>query len=111
MYRSFDLDAMVNVANDMLNDPYLRLQSMNISCSAETAYTTASMRFIDCEKREQKFIRKLERFVLFAGGHPRLDARLQDKEVRLIKQYVFPTHDGTVVVLDYHIRKGRQVDF
>lgn len=108
MYKAFDLSAMAEVANEKLNDPELRLVSLNVNCSAETGYTVASMRFAPCEKQERKFIRKLERFVLFDGENPYLDQRLSDKDVRLIKQYVFPTNEGTVVVLDYHIRKGRQ---
>lgn len=111
MFRAFDLSAMEDVVNELLNSPYLRLQSMKISCSAETAYTVASLRLIPCEKQERKFIRKVERFPLVAGAHPLLDERLSNKDIQLIHQYVFPTSEGTIVVLDYQIRKERQSDF
>lgn len=110
MYRALDLSTLEDKANELLNDPYYRLLSLKISCSEETAYTVASMQFAPCEKRETKFKRQLERFILIGGmGHPELDKRLADKKVHLIKQYVFPTAEGTVVVLDYNVRKGRQV--
>lgn len=107
MYRAFDLSVMRKEANQLLNNPELRLISMNVSCSAETGYTVASMRFAPCEKQERRFIRKLERFVMFDGGNQYLDERLSDKNVRLIKQYIFPTNEGTIIVLDYHTRKER----
>jgi hypothetical protein len=109
MFRVFDLSAMGDKVNEQLNDPYYRLLSLKVSCSEETGYTVASMRFAPCAKRELKSQRKLERFVLIGGGHPLIDKRLADKSVRLIKQHVFPTSEGTVVVLDYTVRKGRQV--
>lgn len=108
MHRSFDLSAMATSANEWLNDSEKRLISLSISCSAETAYTVASMRFVPCEKQERRFIRNLERFIMSDGENPFLDERLSNKDVRLIKQYVFPTNEGTVVVLDYQIRKERQ---
>lgn len=109
MFRAFDLSAMEDKVNEMLNDPCYRLLSLKISCSEETGYTVASMRFAPCAKRELKSTRVLERFILIAGGNPTLDARLADKNTRLIKQHVFPTSEGTVVVIDYTVRKGRQV--
>lgn len=108
MYRAFDLSVAAREANQLLNDPEIRLVSMSVSCSAETAYTVASLRFNECEKQERKFTRRLERFVMFEGANSFLDERLSDKNVRLIRQYVFPTSEGTVVVLDYQIRKERQ---
>lgn len=104
MYREFDLSVAAREADQLLNNPTLRLVSIDIFCSAETAYTRASLRFIPCEPRKRKFIRKLRRFVLFEGANPQLDERLSNENVRLIKQYVFPTSEGTVVVLDYQIR-------
>lgn len=109
MLRAFDLSAQEELANQQLNDPDYRLLQLRISCSEETGYTVATMRFAPCERRETKFERKLERFVLISGGHPLIDKRLADKRVRLIKQHIFPTSEGTVVVLDYNVRKGRQV--
>lgn len=108
MYRAFDLSVAATEANQLLNNPELRLVSLSVSCSAETAYTVASLRFTSCEPQERKFSRRLERFIMFEGENSDLDFRLSDKNFRLIKQYVFPTSEGTVVVLDYQIRKERQ---
>lgn len=108
MYRAFDLSALQDIANEFLNNEHLQLVSLNVSCSAETAYTVAALRFVPCERKERKFTRRLERFVLFEGVNSHLDERLSDKNVRLIRQYIFPTNEGTIVVLDYQIRKERQ---
>lgn len=111
MIRAYDLSSMTEVANEHLNNPHLRLISLNISCSAETAYTVASMRLAPCPPRDTRFNRYLERFILLERfGNPVLDRRLADKNVQLLKQYVFPTAEGTVVVIDYQVRKGRTVD-
>jgi hypothetical protein len=110
MIRAYDLSSMTEKANQDLNDPDLRLISLNISCSAETAYTVASMRFAPCEKRERKFNRYLERFIVLGNKNPDLDRRLSDPNTRLLKQYIFPTAEGTVVVIDYQVRKGRKVE-
>lgn len=110
MLRTIDLGAMEDVVNQYLNDPDYRLLSLKIFCSEETGYTVATMRFAPCERRETKYTRMLRRFTLEGGtGHPEVDRLLGDKNVRLIKQHVFPTSEGTVVVLDYNVRKGRQV--
>jgi hypothetical protein len=110
MLRAFDLSAMEDVAIQHLNNPNYRLLTLKISCSAETGYTVATMRFASCERRETKFVRMLKRFVFSGGsGNPEIDRLLADKNVRLIKQHEFPTGEGTVVVLDYNVRKGRQV--
>jgi hypothetical protein len=111
MLRAYDLSSMTEKANELLNDPSLRLISLNISCSAETAYTVASMRLAPCPARETRFNRYLERFILLGGsGNHDLDRKLADKNVRLLKQHIFPTSEGTIVVIDYQVKKGRTVD-
>jgi hypothetical protein len=84
---------------------------MEISCSKETAYTVANLRFALCKDlRETRFHRFIERYLLIdRNGNPELDKKMEDPNVRLIKQYVFPTTEGTVVVIDYQVRKGRTV--
>lgn len=102
MFRSFDLSIYSSNASQLLNNPELRLISLKISCSFETGYTTADLRFSPCPKREPKFKRYLRRFIV-EQEHPALDSLLQDKKVRVIKQHVFPTTEGTVVVVDYQV--------
>jgi hypothetical protein len=109
MIRVFDLAVFTDKANDLLNDPNYRLNQLKIYCSEETGYTTATMRLTPCAKRNLKFKRFLKRFVCESFGHPEIDELLRDKNVRLIKQHIFPTAEGTVIVLDYQVRKGRQV--
>lgn len=82
---------------------------MKINCSEETGYTTATLRLTKCEPREKKYKRFVERFVLTGSYNKELEKRMDDPDNRLIKQYVFPTFEGIVVVLDYQVRKGRQV--
>jgi hypothetical protein len=108
MLRSFDLSIFQEQANDLLNDPELSLLSMKISCSEETGYTVATMHMKPCDKRDRRFQRFIERFIL-STENQELDNRLADKEVRLLNQHIFPTAEGTIVVLDYQVRKGRQV--
>lgn len=111
MIRAYDLSCMTEKANEYLNEPTLRLISLNVTCSTETAYTVASMRLAPCEKRDTRFNRYLERFILLErNGNPDLDRRMKDPNTRLLKQYIFPTAEGTVVVIDYQVRKGRTVD-
>lgn len=108
MLRAFDLSAMEDEVNQHLNDPELRLISLDIYCSEETAYTVANLRLAACEKREFRFYRYLKRYILLGGiGHPEVDKTLNNPDVRLIKYYMFPTAEGTVVVLDYQVRKER----
>lgn len=106
MFRVFDLSIYASNANELLNNPCLRLISLKISCSFETGYTTANLRFSPCEKRETKFKRYLKRFRVEQDDH-QLDELLQDKDVRIIKQHVFPTEDGSIVVVDYQVRKRK----
>ena len=106
MFRSFDLSIYSSNANQLLNDPCLRLISIKISCNFETGYTNADLRFSRCPKRETKFKRYLKRFVLEQES-PALDSLLQDKNIRVIKQHVFPTIEGVVVVLDYQVRNRK----
>lgn len=109
MIRVFDLSTHSDHVNDLLNDPKYRLNQLKIYCSEETGYTTATLRLTPCPKRTTKFKRYLARYVCDRFGHPEVDRLLEDKNVRLIKQHIFPTQEGTVIVLDYQVRKGRQV--
>lgn len=109
MLKTFDLSIHQDTVNQMLNDPSLRLLSMKISCSEETGYTVATLRFSPCAKREIRFNRYVERYILLDTGHPEVDKILEDTKKRLIRQHVFPTSEGVVVVLDYQVRTGRQV--
>ena len=106
MFRSFDLALYSSNANQMLNDPCLRLLSLKIHCSAETGYTSAALRFSPCPKREIKFKRYLRRFVV-EQQEPELDELLQDKKNRIIKQHIFPTAEGLIVVVDYQVRNRK----
>lgn len=106
MLRSIDLSTLAGKANEYLNHPEMRLVSLDISCSAETGFTIASMRLAPCDPQERRFRRVLERFVLgFSPGHPELDKRLKDPKIMLIHHHIFPTAEGTVVVLDYQTKK------
>jgi hypothetical protein len=96
--------------NEHLNDPYYRLNQLKIYCSEETGYTSATLRLTPSPKRHTRFKRYIKRFVCDSFGHPEIDELLSDRNVRLIKQHIFPTAEGTVIVLDYQVKKGRQVE-
>ena len=107
MFRSVSLNLDEDYLNDVLNDEELSLISMSISCSEETAYTTATIRMKPCEPHERKFRRCVRRFMANEGYRP-IDEILNDPKTRLIKLYNFPTAEGIVVVLDYQVKmKGR----
>ena len=106
MFRTFDLALYSSHANKLLNDPCLRLNSMKITCSFETAYTAASMHFSPCPKKERKYNRYLRRFIV-ERENAMLDGLLQSPSTRVIKQHVFPIEEGTIVVVDYQVRNRK----
>ena len=106
MFRTLDLSNYSSNASQLLNDPCLRLIKMNISCDFETGHTTVSMRLSRCEPREIKFKRYLKRFFV-DQWNDQLDEMLKNKNIRIIKQHVFPTIEGTIVVLDYQIKSRK----
>lgn len=105
MLRALDLSVYENEINEYLNNPELRLVTLKISCSEETAYTVASLRFQPCERRETRYCRYLKRFVTNMGFHLEVDQLLANQNIRLLHQHVFPTAEGTVIVLDYQVKK------
>lgn len=109
MLRAYDLSVMQDKLNEELNNPRFRLLSLKISCSEETGYTVATVRFsVQAEDASKQHKRYIKRFVLFDGMlHPEVDLILRDKNCKLLKYHVFPTKEGTVVVLDYQKKKGR----
>lgn len=107
MFRTFDLSIYSSNANQLLNDPCLRLISLKISCSFETGYTTADLRLAPCPKKEPKFKRYIRRFIV-EQANQELDELLGNEKVHIIKQHVFPTVEGTIVVVDYQV-KNRKV--
>ena len=79
---------------------------MDISCAFETGYTLASLRFKECPKQERRFNRYLKRFIV-EREESELDQLMTDKNNRIIKQYLFPITEGTIVVVDYQTKKRK----
>lgn len=104
MIRTFDLSVFEENVHELLNNERLRLISLNVSCSEETGYTVATLHLAPCEPRERRFERYLKRFILFESD-TEIDEILHNKENRLIKKYIFPTSEGTIIVLDYNVRR------
>ena len=108
MFRIFDLAMFEEDINQLLNDPKLKLLQLNVACSEETAYTPVTLRFQQCEEnQERKYKRYLNRFIASSEAYEVIDDLLADKKNRLIKMDTFPTKEGTVIVLDYQVKRER----
>jgi hypothetical protein len=101
MFRVYDLSINQEVVEQLLNDPYVSLISLNVACS-ESGYTTVSVRYTRVkEKLERKRRRKLERLIIFDGSNPRLDELLEDPSISVINKNDFFSENGVIIVLDY----------
>jgi hypothetical protein len=107
MIRKFDL--LFNPENNHLirthlNDPLIQHTSLKVRCS-ETGFTSLISSFRRLQEKSERPERRIERYLLFHGQNKEVDRILSDATTRLIAAHDFETEQGTVIVLDYRIRK------